>query len=313
MSINLHGFLKINLCTFVQLSAQIGSGTLNCYEFQVVKPMLKIGSQPSFTTSTPIKSGTMTLTQKFKEYCKHNITNVVQPLSDADKKELVKALNHSPFKSIVQAYSVLDFYDYKHLHTEGFDTYFGYRNNEITAETILEIVHPDDQEAFGTLYYLCLEGLMNMPFPTKNIGHFCINYRVKDKYGAYHRVLETNNIIACDEQTFRPIVNLAQMTVLPATSESHQVKYYFKMRDENNSVAIMQEYLSRYDNKVNIFTQNELKIARLLKNGLTSQAIAGALFLSKHTVDKYRKNMLAKTQTSNTPQLLTYLQSIGVL
>lgn len=254
----------------------------------------------------------MSLSQTFRDYCRSNITEVAQPLSQSESDDLINNLRTSHFKSVVQAYTVLDFYHYRHLAAEGFDTYFGYRNEEITADNILDMVHPEDQEAFGTLYYLCLEGLNHMPIPTAGIGHFCISYRMRDAWGKYHKILETNNIIACDKLTHRPLVNLAQISLMPG-NRSENVQYYFNIRDEGGSVAIMQEFFSHYDQKINIFNDNELKIVRLLKAGHTSQAIADMIHLSKHSIDKYRKGLLAKTQTLNTPQLISYMETLGIL
>lgn len=255
----------------------------------------------------------MSLTALFKDYCRQAIAERTTPLSAERKKEIVDSLQNSPFRSVVQAYSVLDFQQYEHLIAEGFDTYFGYDNSYITAENILEIVHPEDQEAFGKLYYLCLEGLMHMPIATKGIGHFCISYRMRDAQGKYHKIVETNNIIECDPATNIPLINLAQISLSSERSKSSRVSYFFKIKDEAGSVDIMQQFFSQYDSRINIFTENELKIAAMLKRGLTSQDIANGIFLSKHTVDKYRKNMLAKTECSNTPQLIAYLEDLDLL
>lgn len=255
----------------------------------------------------------MNLTTLFKSYCEANIRSRSTGLSTKEKNEIVNALQASPFLSVIQAYSVLDLYDYKHLTAYGFDTYFGYPNDAITAETILEIVHPEDQEAFGQLYYLCLEGLVHMKIPTKDIGHFCISYRIKDAQGNYHKVIETNNIIACDSKTHVPLVNLAQITVPTTPSKTNLVSYYFNIKDEQDSVAIMEGFLEQFDSKINVFTENEIKISKLIKQGFTSQQIADTLFLSKHTIDKYRKHLLQKTECRNAPQLIQYLEGLGLV
>lgn len=249
----------------------------------------------------------------FREYCHQQIRQHAAPLPTATKETLIASLRASPFRHVVQAWSVLDFYDYKHLHTEGFDTYFGWKNKEVTVETILDRVHPQDQEAFARLYYLCLEGLVHMPFPTAEIGHFCIFYRLRDAQGKYHPIMETNNIIASDPDSYVPLVNLAQISKLGNHTPFHQVSYYFRIKDEQGSVAIMRNYLGRYKPAVNIFTEKEMKIAELMKQGLTSEKIAGIIFLSKHTVDKYRKNMLEKTQCQNTAQLISYLSNLNLI
>lgn len=249
----------------------------------------------------------------FREYCHQKIRQQSSPLSSAEKDALVTSLRTSPFRHVVQTWSVLDCYDYKHLYTEGFDTYFGWNNKDVTAERILDMVHPQDKEAFARLYYLCLEGLMDMPVPTAGIGHFCIFYRLRDAQGTYHAIMETNNIIASDPDSYVPLVNLSQIAKLGNHNPFRQVSYYFRIKDEQGSTAIMKHYLGQYKPAVNVFTENELKIARLIKQGLTSEKIAATIFLSKHTVDKYRKKMLEKTQSLNTAQLIAYLSNLNLV
>lgn len=255
----------------------------------------------------------MHLTDLFKDYCARNIRSIAKPITDERKQEIVTSLKQSPLRNVIQAFSVLDFYDYTHLYVEGFDRYFGYTNHAVSAETILDMVHPEDQEAFGTLYYLCLEGLVHMPIPTKEIGHFCISYRMRDAQGNYHRIQETNNILECCPVTHVPLVNLAQITILPQTSKNNKVNYYFKIKDEQQSIEIMQGYFSQYTSRVNIFTENELQLIRLLKQGFNSREIADKMFLSKHTIDKYRKLLLEKTECVNTPQMIAYVEELELL
>lgn len=250
----------------------------------------------------------------FKEYCHQRIALQATPVTEERKKEIVQSLIASPFQKVVQAWTVLDFYDYKLLHAEGYDTYFGFDNKEITAESILEFVHPDDQEAFSQLYYLCLEGLLNSPTPVKNIGHFCISYRIRNAHGEYVKVLETNSIIESDPEKNIPLICLSQMSNVNHLDKSPQVSYYFRLFDEGReNIESMAAFLTQYDQQVNIFTETELKISALLKKGLTSQQIADTIFRSKHTVDKYRKQLLYKTQTSNTAGLITYLSRLNLI
>jgi DNA-binding CsgD family transcriptional regulator len=254
-----------------------------------------------------------TLQSLFTSYCKAKIGDRATPVSEKHTQELIRNLRDSPFTSVVQAWSVLDLYHYKHLWTEGFDTHFGYRNEDITAETILEMVHPEDRDAFGQLYYLVLEGLMNMPIPVKNIGQFCIAYRLRDAWGNYAKILEINNIIESDPETNIPLICLSQINKIEGLQKSNRVTYYFVIKDENGSVKIMESFLGAYDRQVNIFSKTEIRIANYLKAGRTSKEIADAIFLSKHSIDKYRKNMLEKTGCQNTPQLLAYLTEINIL
>lgn len=249
----------------------------------------------------------------FKHYCATKIAARSTDISPEQKTQLVNQLKNSPLRSVVQAWSVLDFYTYTHLHAEGYERWFGWPDEEMTSEKILEIVHPEDQEAFTKLYYLVLEGLLAMPISVKNIGHFCISYRVRTAQGNYVKVLETNNIIESDEATNTPLICLSQMSRINLPGVTDKVHYYFLITDQENSVEIMGAYLKQYNPVVNVFSENELKIVRLMMQGKTSQEIADAIFLSKHSIDKYRKTLLEKTGCVNSAALIIHLQTIGAV
>jgi DNA-binding CsgD family transcriptional regulator len=53
-----------------------------------------------------------------------------------------------------------------------------------------------------------------------------------------------------------------------------------------------------------VISARELEILKLLNLGLNSNQIAEMLFLSSHTIDKHRKNMVKKTGSVNTTALL---------
>jgi DNA-binding CsgD family transcriptional regulator len=51
-------------------------------------------------------------------------------------------------------------------------------------------------------------------------------------------------------------------------------------------------------------TKREREILGCIAEGLSSKQIADKLYISQHTVDNHRKNMLAKTATRNCAELL---------
>ena len=52
------------------------------------------------------------------------------------------------------------------------------------------------------------------------------------------------------------------------------------------------------------FTKRESEILEYLALGWTSNRIAETLNISKHTVDKHRRNMLKKAKAGNTVEML---------
>ncbi len=65
--------------------------------------------------------------------------------------------------------------------------------------------------------------------------------------------------------------------------------------------------------KGNIFSVREFQIIKLIKEGLDSEQIADKIFLSKHTVNKHRKNILDKTGHPHMSFLIYSLHEQGLL
>lgn len=60
-----------------------------------------------------------------------------------------------------------------------------------------------------------------------------------------------------------------------------------------------------------VFTDREYEVLKLIKEGLDSSQIGKKLFLSTHTIDTHRRNILKKTQHSTTSELIIDLQERG--
>jgi DNA-binding CsgD family transcriptional regulator len=63
----------------------------------------------------------------------------------------------------------------------------------------------------------------------------------------------------------------------------------------------------------NIFTDREFEIIKMIKEGLDSEKIAQKLFLSKHTVNTHRKNILEKSGKAHISDVIFYLEDRGQL
>lgn len=81
----------------------------------------------------------------------------------------------------------------------------------------------------------------------------------------------------------------------------------------NNKVVMNSEIqkiiTTTYENTNNLpsLTKRETQILHLLSQGKTTVMIADELFLSKFTIDTYRKNLLQKFEVKNTSELLILL------
>jgi PAS domain S-box-containing protein len=61
------------------------------------------------------------------------------------------------------------------------------------------------------------------------------------------------------------------------------------------------------------FSQREVEVLQLICQGLSTSEISEKLFLSKHTIDTHRANLIAKTGCKNTPDLVMYAVRNGLV
>ena len=64
--------------------------------------------------------------------------------------------------------------------------------------------------------------------------------------------------------------------------------------------------------QVNQLTNRELEIAKLVCMELSSEQIAEKLFLSLHTVNTHRKNILKKINAKNAIDIMNYLKELEI-
>ncbi|WP_159517218.1 response regulator [Sunxiuqinia indica] len=63
---------------------------------------------------------------------------------------------------------------------------------------------------------------------------------------------------------------------------------------------------SQHHEKQHILSEREIEILILICKGFSNQEIADQLYISKRTVDKHRSNILEKSESKNTAQLVMY-------
>lgn len=78
------------------------------------------------------------------------------------------------------------------------------------------------------------------------------------------------------------------------------VQMAFKTKESNHTNV--SEHLKDFQT----LSKGELRIVALMVEGKSSSEIADELFISKHTVDVHRKNILRKTNFKNTVQLIVF-------
>lgn len=74
----------------------------------------------------------------------------------------------------------------------------------------------------------------------------------------------------------------------------------------NDLFDLISEIIINKANCDKLFSQREFEILQLICKGFETKEIANKLFLSQRTIEKHKSNMLEKTRTNNTIQLLLF-------
>lgn len=82
--------------------------------------------------------------------------------------------------------------------------------------------------------------------------------------------------------------------------------------DANEKVIQQIRKIGSASQNLPVLTRREKEILQLLADGMKSSKIAEKLFLSNHTVDTHRKNMLQKFNVHNTQSLINRVKELGI-
>ncbi|MDI3319936.1 response regulator transcription factor [Pinibacter soli] len=82
--------------------------------------------------------------------------------------------------------------------------------------------------------------------------------------------------------------------------------------DSNDCELITRDVFSPDKNPVHL-TKREIEVLKCINVGLSSKQIADKLFASLNTINNHRKNILKKTHTKNTSELISFALKQGLL
>jgi DNA-binding CsgD family transcriptional regulator/PAS domain-containing protein len=179
----------------------------------------------------------------------------------------------------------------------------GYEAEEVNLKFLYELVHPDDLaivlEAIDAIYRFCMQNYV----PPLN-DNFQLDYRLKTSSGNYIRIFRQSMVLAIDRNDkmihnlslCSNIDNLKQDTRIEVTGIGENMKAF-------NDIFDTKKY---YPKQAEELSERELEILQQIMLGKSSESIGNQLFISKNTVDVHRRNILQKTKTKNTVELIAY-------
>jgi hypothetical protein len=184
----------------------------------------------------------------------------------------------------------------------------GVKPEEFHPGHFQDAMHPDDFERFGLARALVYRIEHDIFIPKEGRKVLSTDFMVKNPSGGY-----TNLLFQC-YIFYSPIPYTAVFDLQLYTNiDSFNMKkpHFHHYLGEDLS-------LFRFPDKKMLkigpdFSSRELEILKLIASGLSSKEIADKLFLSVHTVNTHRRNILDRCEKCNISNLIYELQEQGLL
>jgi len=213
--------------------------------------------------------------------------------------------------------STLVFYNKK------FAQMLGYSDKELQSLRIHDIIHRDDREKLKSAFRECENGI------AKKVN---LSFKILHADNKFIEVDNSGSLIDIDNEKFF----LGMLNPKKNNQSENSEREMITGSEEalNKSVSLIidnKDLINRemlrelretfhgspkqekyYENPDNL-TKREIEVLRLICKGMTNEQIADNLFISKRTVDTHRSNLLDKTLSKNTAQLIIYAIKKGMI
>jgi len=177
----------------------------------------------------------------------------------------------------------------------------GYRDKSFDVVDLIEKVHPEDLDEV----YRLTNKAFNAVYSHQNIHslRYHVTYRIKKTDHQYIRVLRETIPYLTDQQE-KIISTISRYTDISNLGHPKEIKAW--LTSPHKIIDLSSEFK-------NLLSRREKEILHYLAKGFSSKIIANHLSISKLTVDKHRCNMLRKTKTANTSELIKLAIEKGVI
>ena len=202
-----------------------------------------------------------------------------------------------------------DLIQFNALHaSKGYYDFFGQIPVEDYALIVYENGHPDIKKRYNAVrskFFSLGQDLFNGPFERWFLS---TTLTIKGIHGIYTDLLFQCYLVK-SEIPYHSVFVLMVHTDLKKIHESKHGFHFYSAPDDS-CFRFPDEQLLQIGN---IFTNREFEIIHCIASGLDSQEIAEKLFLSVHTVNTHRRNLLNKTGKRTTGELIIQLKNSGYI
>lgn len=177
----------------------------------------------------------------------------------------------------------------------------GIKSEMLTLDHLLGHIHPEDLPFFLNFEHFVVQFFAQLPIDKIMKYKVRYDYRLRKPDGTYFRILQQTITIEHDENGALLRTFIVHTDITHLKKEGKPVFSLIGLEGEPSFVDID---VKKVYKPSSFLTNRERDIIHLMINGFLSKEIADKLELSKHTIDTYRKNLLKKTDTKTSAELI---------
>jgi hypothetical protein len=185
----------------------------------------------------------------------------------------------------------------------------GVKPEELSPYHFFETTHPDDLQRHNLTRVKLFKLVQTLYVAEKGFSIISTNFRLRNPTGGYTEILMQGYLFF---STF-PIKTtyiLQVNTNVDWWEKSKKNIYHYYIGNDLSHFRYPDEDLL----KITVpYSDREFEIIRLIESGLSSEQIAEKIFLSVHTVNTHRRNILSKSGKDSMSDLIYDLLGRGVL
>ena len=179
---------------------------------------------------------------------------------------------------------------------------------DVDPGILFSLTHPDDLSRHNVARTKLFNLGHQMFIENNGKSMISTNFRFTGGQGEY-----INTLVQCylffSEIPYKTVFMLQVMTDISWFRSIKLGFHYYSGKD----LSLFRYPTENILMKGNIFTDSEFRIIQLLATGLSTEEIAARLFKSVHTISTHRRNILKKTGTGSTHELILDLKSNGFI
>jgi len=179
---------------------------------------------------------------------------------------------------------------------------------DVTPYYFMEATHPDDIQRLNLGRAKLIKMAQDIFIAGKGSALLSTDLKIRVPDGGYSHFLLQNYLFFASVP-YKTVFFLKIHTNIDWCKKIKHGYHYYIGKDLSYFRYPDEEMLQ----KGNVFSTREFEIIRLIEAGLSTEQIAGKLFLSQYTVNTHRRNILTKTGKKNISDLIYELKERGVL